>query len=263
MYRVKTGAISDLGLKRTINEDSYCVSHDKNLFVVADGMGGHAAGEFASRLATNAIENFIDMTSKDENVTWPFGLNENLSLEANKLITAIRVANRTIYENVNRQQQPQGMGSTMVAILLKDDLAYIAHVGDSRAYRIRRGEIKQLTRDHSWVSEQLQKRVISEEQARRHQWKNIITRALGSKPDVEVDLRTEKIESSDYLILCSDGLSGLVEAEDIKDIILNAKGDPSVACQNLVRAANEKGGTDNITVIALYFEEAPDKQGKT
>ena len=255
MFKVKSSALSDVGLKRGVNEDSYSASGENNLFLIADGMGGHNAGEFASRLAVSTIEDFINNAFLDESITWPFGMDKALTLQANKLITAIRIANQIIYQKAKTQDTYKNMGSTIVALLVDNDSACIAHVGDSRAYKIRQNIIAQLTIDHSWVREQIQKGILSEEESKNHHLRNVITRALGTEPEVEVDVRSEKINHQDYIVLCSDGLSSLVDDETIKNIILNAKGDLNSACQNLVNTANEKGGRDNITVIIVYFEE--------
>ena len=262
MYRLKSGGVSDLGLERKVNEDSYYLDPDNNLFIVADGMGGHAAGEVASRISVDTVVDFIKTMVKEKTVNWPFEFNEELSSVANGLINAVQSANQAVGRAVVEDPQKAGMGSTIVALLIEDEQAYIAHVGDSRAYRIREqvlpsavrdNKIEQLTNDHSWVNEQVKYNLLSEEEAKNHRFKNVITRALGSQPEVKVDLRTEEIEKGDYLILCSDGLSSLVEAEDIKEIILNSNQDPQKACHDLVKTANNNGGTDNITVIIVYF----------
>jgi PPM family protein phosphatase len=255
MFKIKSCALSDLGLKRKINEDSYCVREEKALFLIADGMGGHNAGEFASRLAVSTIENFIDQDCLDKNTTLPFATDKGLAPEAAKLVTAVKIANQTIYQKAKTQIEYRNMGSTVVALTAKDDSASIAHVGDSRAYRIRQNTIEQLTTDHSWIREQVQKGILTEEESKKHQLRNIITRALGIEAEVEVDARTEKIQNQDYLILCSDGLSSSIEDEIMKDIILDAKSNITCACRNLINAANEKGGKDNITVIIVYFEK--------
>ncbi len=257
MYRLKSGGVSDLGLERKVNEDSYYLDPDNNLFIVADGMGGHAAGEVASRISVDTVVDFIKTDVKEE--------------AANKLINAIQSANQTVGQAVIQDPRTAGMGSTIVALLIEDEQAYIAHVGDSRAYRIREqvlhpralhktrpsavrdNKIEQLTTDHSWVNEQVKYNLLSEEEAKNHRFKNVITQALGSQPEVKVDLKIEKIEKDDYLILCSDGLSSLIEAEDIKEIILNSNQDPQKACHDLVETANNNGGTDNITVIIVYL----------
>lgn len=254
MYRLKSGGVSDLGLERKVNEDSYYLDRDNNLFIVADGMGGHAAGEVASRISVDTVVDFIKTMVKEKTVNWPFEFNEELSSVANGLINAVQLANQAVGQAVVEDPQRAGMGSTIVALLIEDEQAYIAHVGDSRAYRIRDNKIEQLSSDHSWVNEQVKYNLLSEEEAKNHRFKNVITRALGSQPEVKVDLRTEEIEKGDYLILCSDGLSSLVEAEDIKEIIFNSNHDPQKACHDLVKTANNNGGTDNITVIIVYFE---------
>jgi len=254
MLKIDSHAITDTGLTRKINEDNCSILKEQNLFLVSDGLGGHAAGELASQITVTAIKNFIKTSNEDDQITWPFGINNTLSLEENKIVTAIRIANQTIYHKAQNQKEYAGMGATVVVMLVKDSQAVIAHVGDSRLYRIRQNNIKQLTLDHSWVREQVEKGLLSEQQAQIHHLKNVVTRALGTASEVEVDVKTKAIEAGDYFILCSDGLSNLVDNETIKNIVLKNKNNVSLACQNLVDMANSNGGIDNITVVIVYFD---------
>jgi PPM family protein phosphatase len=249
-------ARSDLGRKRTLNEDSYVVAAEHGLFVVADGMGGHAAGEVASAMAVETMGQFFALTNTGEEITWPFEIDENLPLQANKLKTAIRLANRRIHQSAIEQHRLEGMGTTIVAvgIVPEQNLACIGHVGDSRAYLVRDGELWSLTTDHSWVNVQVMLGQITEEEARYHPMKNIITRALGTKEDVEVDISVREVYPGDYILLCSDGLSGMVEEKDILQCVLTRKDDVDKATEELIRRANAHGGDDNITVILLHFQ---------
>jgi len=252
--KIESFGITDVGRKRAHNEDSLSISDDINLFLVADGMGGHNAGEVASSTAVETIMKFVRRCMEDKEFTWPFGLNSNLSEEANILLTAIRIANRNVCLRAAERYEYSGMGTTIVGLYMEKDMtAHIAHVGDSRAYLVRKGEIKPITMDHSWVNEQIQKNILTQKDARNHRWKNVITRALGNKLHVDIDLSTIDIEIGDYVLLCTDGLCTMVADADMLQIILNAQGQLEKACKNLVNAANEKGGLDNITVVLLKF----------
>jgi protein phosphatase len=249
-------ARTDLGRKRTLNEDSYVVAPEHGLFVVADGMGGHAAGEVASAMAVQTMGQFFEATNTGEEITWPFEIDENLPIQANKLKTAIRLANRQIHRSAIEQHRLEGMGTTIVGVAVVPDqsLLCIGHVGDSRAYLIREGELWGLTTDHSWVNVQVMLGQITEEEARYHPMKNIITRALGTKEDVEVDISVRELYPGDYILLCSDGLSGMVDEKDILQSVLARKEDLEKTTEDLIRRANAHGGDDNITVVLLHFQ---------
>ncbi len=253
--RVQSGSISDIGRKRKSNEDSYCADDERGLYVVADGMGGHAAGEVASHLAVETIEEFICLTSTDQEVTWPFGLEDDMSLNGNRLKTSIRFANRRVLEKTREKSGYEGMATTVVAVLLGDNEAEIAHVGDSRLYLVRGGEIRCVTNDHSWVNEQVLFGVIDSEQARTHPLRNVVTRALGGKPDLEVEMQVLELQDTDVLLLCSDGLTSMVEDEEILKIILADGHDVVRASSGLLEAANRSGGEDNTTVILLSIHD--------
>jgi PPM family protein phosphatase len=248
-------ALTDVGRKRKGNEDSLYVNPEQNLFVVADGMGGHAAGEIASRVAVDSINEFVCLTGGDEEITWPFGLDETISYDGNRLKTAIRYANRKVLEATKERADYEGMATTVVAVLVDGTEANLAHVGDSRVYLVRGDEIKQLTNDHSWVNEQVHSGVISADQARSHPLRNVVTRALGGKPDLQVDMTTHKLASGDFLLLCSDGLTTMLTDDEIAEIVKAADVDVKRAARELVDAANAHGGEDNITVLLLRFEE--------
>jgi serine/threonine protein phosphatase PrpC len=248
-------ALTDVGRKRKGNEDSLHVNPEQNLFVVADGMGGHAAGEVASRVAVDSINEFVCLTSGDEEITWPFGLDDTISYDGNRLKTAIRYANRKVLEATKERADYEGMATTVVAVLVDGHEANLAHVGDSRVYLVRGDAIEQLTSDHSWVNEQVHSGVISADQARSHPLRNVVTRALGGKPDLQVDMTVHELEAGDHLLLCSDGLTTMLKDDEIIQIIKDSAGDVKKAARELVDAANAKGGEDNITVLLLRFEE--------
>ncbi len=243
--------ITDVGLQRDHNEDTFAVLAEHALFVVADGMGGHRAGDVASRLASESILDFFQRTAGEE-VTWPFHFDSGLSESENRLLTAIRLANRQIYEHSLKSQDLRGMGTTVVGALFNSDTRkmYVGHVGDSRAYVIRDGQIAQLTRDHSLVNDYLKVMPDMPEDQRSELPKNVITRALGMQEVVEVDLLAHETKLGDTFVLCSDGLSGMIsDAEILQAATQN--GDLSAACRRLAALANEHGGEDNITAVVV------------
>lgn len=259
--RIQCAGLSDRGLKRGHNEDSLSVVPDMGLFIVADGMGGHNAGEVASRQAIESIVDFLRRCEDDE-FTWPYPHDPNLSERENRLVTAIKLANRDVCNLSLEHQEYSGMGTTMVAVMAvpEERRAIVAHVGDSRAYLMRNGRFGQLTLDHSWVSEQLQKNIITPEEAKNHRWKNVITRALGNKLEVEVDVFAHDIQPGDTFLLCSDGLSGMVDDREMESI-LTTHADLEEAIGGLIKAANHSGGLDNITAILIRF--LPTVEGTT
>lgn len=253
--KISYQALTDVGRKRKGNEDSLYVNAEQNLFVVADGMGGHAAGEVASRIAVESINEFICLTSGDEEITWPFGLDENISYDGNRLKTAIRFANKKVLEATREKSEYEGMATTVAAVLVDDAVANLGHVGDSRVYLFRNGVVSQLTSDHSWVNEQLLSGVISADQARSHPLRNVVTRALGGKTDLQVEMQVHKIVPGDVLMLCSDGLTTMLADDEMAKLVQEAGDDLQKAAKSLVAAANGRGGEDNITVLLLKFQE--------
>ncbi len=246
-------ALTDVGRKRKGNEDSFHVNPDQNLFVVADGMGGHAAGEVASKIAVDSINEFVCMTSGDEEITWPFGLDESMSYDGNRLKTAIRYANNKVLAATRESAEYEGMATTVVSLLIDGTTANLAHVGDSRIYLYRAGILTQLTGDHSWVNEQLLAGMLTAEQARAHPLRNVVTRALGGRPDLDVEMQLHEALAGDLLLACSDGLTTMVTDAEIARIIEEGAGDVEKSARALVDEANANGGEDNITVVLLKF----------
>jgi serine/threonine protein phosphatase PrpC len=255
--RAVAAGISDVGLQRDHNEDSFAILSEQELYVVADGMGGHRAGDVASRLATDAIVDFFRTTAADD-VTWPFHFDSRLSEEENRLLTAIRIANRQIIEHSARSRECHGMGTTIVGALYsaRKQRMFIGHVGDSRAYRVREGEIRLLTRDHSLVNDYLLAMPELTEEQRSELPKNVITRALGMQDHVTVDLQSDDARIGDLYLLCSDGLSGMVDEQEMLEVIERIP-DLYEAARRLVALANEHGGEDNITAVLVRIEEDP------
>lgn len=248
------------GLRRSSNEDSYAARADLGLFVVADGMGGHVAGEVASRLAVDAIAAFVkDTVGADPHRTWPFPFEPQLSVEANRLKTAFRLANRRLADEMASTESLRGMATTASALLVAPNgparapRAALAHVGDSRVYRLRGRALDQITRDHSWVEEQVRAGALTPSDARHHPWRNVVTRALSGGADPEVDAEDLTLEAGDRWLICSDGLFAVVADGRIREI-LEGEGPLGGLCERLIEEANRGGGPDNITALVLQVD---------
>jgi len=245
---------TDKGLTRPNNEDRYCIAENPTLFIVADGMGGHAAGEIASQIAIDAT---LDQIKKADSPPEQFvGEYDNtISDAANRLASAVRLANQVIYKTAQDNKAWQGMGTTITVVWpIANDKIVIAHVGDSRIYLIRDNKIKRLTRDHSIIEEQIDQGLITEKQVPDSQVKNIITRCLGYDSLVQVDVNELELENDDTLLLCSDGLTNMVSDEEILTI-LSTKEKLATMCDKLIETANRKGGKDNITVVLAHCQQ--------
>jgi protein phosphatase len=253
--RVQWAATTHPGMRRTSNEDSYCTRPDLGLFVVADGMGGHVAGEVASRVVVEAIEAFVEQTvSSDLQSTWPHVFDLSLGVDGNRLKGAFHLANQRLAREVAGSQDLRGMATTASALLVSDgDQAVLAHVGDSRIYLFREGRLARMTQDHSWVEDQVRAGLLSENEARLHPWRNVVTRALSGGEDPEVDLKTLPLRTCDRVLLCSDGLSSVVPDARI-EAVLGEHAEPADACEALVDEANEAGGPDNVTTLVLHID---------
>jgi len=248
--KLTAAGLSDVGRKRKSNEDSYHIDAVRGLFIVADGMGGHVAGEVASQLAVDTIQEFLRISDADSEITWPFDFDEKLSAGGNRVQAAIQLANREIVRHMQEREDTRGMGTTVVTAVVVDDACYIGHVGDSRAYLIRDGKISQLTRDHTFVNEQVEKGFMSRAEAEKHPARNILTRAVGSTEDLHVDLSETPLQPGDRILLCSDGLSSMVEDTAILGAVEQSP-DLDEACARLVALANESGGWDNVTAVLI------------
>ena len=238
-------ALTDVGMKRTNNEDSYIVNTDnKNkIFIVADGMGGHNAGEVASLEACRIVESGI-LTGE--------GTIEEI------LVKAVQKANREIFIRASEDETKSGMGTTIDAAVICDDTLYIAHVGDSRVYLVSEDEITKITHDHSIVGMMLDSGSITEEEARLHPQRNLITRAVGTAMTVEVDIVKELLHSDGWVLMCTDGLTSMVPKNDIHNIIINSS-NVNDAVSALVEKAKENGGDDNITAILLKMKKGGER----
>ena len=250
--KIASYGISNVGMKRGQNEDNYLVNDDLQLYVVADGMGGHLGGEFASKMAVTTVEEVVQRLSTPE-ATQIRGVNSIDSSFGDRLRFAIKEAGRRIFDQALYDESLKGMGTTTVAVLLHDGKAYVANVGDSRGYFLRNGSIEQITEDHSLVGEQVKAGIISARDAKGHRLKNIITRSVGYQEEVESDICVKDLKAGDRILLCTDGLSNLVDDNEIESIVMD---NPiKEACQKLVDLANERGGDDNITIVVVQAVE--------
>ena len=247
---LRSAGLTDVGQEREHNEDSFGLMREFNLFLVADGMGGHRAGDVASKLAIESVKEFFRMTEK-EDITWPFHFDPNLPFTVNRLVTAIQVANNKIFRGSLESNEHQGMGTTAVGIYFVDSLrsCHIAHVGDSRCYRLRGDTLELMTVDHSLINDYLKAAPDLTEEQLAELPRNVITRALGMQDAVMVDVRTDAPEIGDCYLLCSDGLNGMLTDAEIQEILLRERDDLENIVTSLIARANEKGGEDNITAI--------------
>jgi serine/threonine protein phosphatase PrpC len=323
MLRVRACGLSDVGLTRVHNEDYFEIDPRHRLYVVADGMGGHSAGEVAAQIAVRAIHDFIEK-SVDRETGWslrptmphaltvPPGLapaaapasgaaatavvpaapaapavsaapaapatvraadppaasaplaatapaplpppDERLARHSRLLKMAVRKAHDNVLTAISNDGSLHGMGTTVVGLLLAGPTAAVAHVGDSRAYRLRNGHLDQLTQDHTWVHEQVVAGLLSQEQARSHPLKNVVTRALGGESEVVVDVREVQVQPGDLYLLCSDGLTGMLSDAEIRERLGSGSSLHEI-CRSLVNEANARGGLDNVTVVLLAVED--------
>jgi len=247
---------TNVGRKRSHNEDNLLLVTAENLFAVADGMGGHASGEVASQLAVETLSDFFKRTSENDEITWPFREEKGLKYEENRLVTSIKLANLRIFETAHSEPRLKGMGTTIVGALFTNGTAYLGHVGDSRAYRIRDGAIEQLTEDHSLLNDYIKANKLSAEEIDAFPHKNVIVRALGMRESVQVDISRLDPQNNDLYVLCSDGLSGMITDPEILNIVDAAAADIEGACNALIDAANEQGGVDNITCVVVKISES-------
>jgi Serine/threonine protein phosphatase len=246
---------TDVGMIRKHNEDNFILLPDENLFCVADGMGGHACGEVASEMAVTEIAEFFKTTSEDDEVTWPFRMDKDRTYDENRIAVAIKLANRRIYEKSQRNPQQRGMGTTIVSVYCKDNEVIVAHVGDSRIYRYIMSEKKlvQVTEDHSLLNDYIRTgKLKTPEQIKKFPHKNVILRALGIKENVVVDVSKISPGEGDTFLLCSDGLSGMID-DAMMQSILSSESDLKVAVDKMISGANANGGKDNVTCVLVRW----------
>jgi len=240
--------LTDVGRCRETNQDELLLEPGLGLFAVADGMGGHAAGEVAAHMAVECLAREMREAAETEGTG-------SADAAARHLESAFHEGNRQIYESVLTRGEWRGMGTTIVALVAVGDQAVVGHVGDSRAYLLRDGELQRLTSDHSWVNEQVKLGLMTDDEAHRHPMRNIVTRALGNRLELHVDLNRTPLRHGDLILLCSDGLNSMLNDDEIRRILAAHREDPQAACRALVDGANDRGGEDNITVLVVRAEE--------
>ena len=252
-------AKTDTGRVRSHNEDSVAISVDCGLAILADGMGGYNAGEVASGIATSVLKETLE--ERLQNQQWEARNSRSKRIQQ-LIVESIVHTNNSIIEAARIEPQYSGMGTTLVMAFFHHDVVTIAHVGDSRAYRLRQGDLKQITRDHSLLQEQIDAGLVSQEGARFAQNRNLITRAMGIDYDVDVEIHDHVIAAGDLYLLCSDGLSDMLSIEEILAAMISAGSSLDAACDALVKKANSNGGRDNISVILIKVKsETPDTEG--
>ncbi len=247
--------LTDRGLVRQGNEDYIHVDETNQVFAVCDGMGGHQAGEIASMTAAQTLEAAFSQFSKGILDDQRLALGRTLPYSADLLVKSIRLANRAVAMQSVGNRELSGMGTTVVSVAFEADVMSIAHVGDSRAYRFNQKRLQPLTRDHSWVAEMQRTHNLTDEEASQLVGRNVITRALGVKDVVEVDLSIVKIKAGDIFILCSDGLCGYADDDEITSVARRTPGDIAEIAANLVQMANDRGGADNVSVVVIEVQE--------
>jgi serine/threonine protein phosphatase PrpC len=250
--RVLASGRTEVGCVRKHNEDNFLLEPELGLFVVADGLGGHAAGEVASQIVVEKVGDFISQTAERDR-TWPVEYEADLSYDGNRLKGALLLADQGILDDIRGNPERESMGSTVVACLVQGDRATLVHVGDSRAYLLNSSGIQQVTRDHSWVAEQVANGILTADEARHHPFRNVITQALGNGGDLDVAVQEIQVKELDRILLCSDGLSGMIQDRAIWEIVEQAP-DVEAATAKLIDTAMANGGEDNITVVIIAFE---------
>ena len=256
--QIVSSGLSDVGRVRTNNEDSFRIVEPLGLFILSDGMGGEAHGEVASAMAVDIINKYCEGDKEDSGVTVLDAAPENWTSQTRRLRNAVRQANLQIFQSAQKNPEQRGMGATVTTAWLKESMLSISHVGDSRAYLLRSGNLQQLTNDHSLVAEQVRRGLITPQQAEESEMQSVLLRALGAHPEVEIDVDEVEVFPRDVLLLCSDGLTRMVTEPEIAGA-LQAETEPASAAGKLIALANESGGIDNVTVIVVRFEDEASK----
>lgn len=248
---VSAFGVTDPGPARTNNEDAFISDEQLRLFVVADGMGGHNAGEVASRLAVEAIRGFIQRSAEDPEFSWPYGIDPALSYDCNRLRTAIGLANRRVFHTAESHDDYTGMGTTVVGLLLSDGHMVVGHVGDSRLYLAANGDLRQLTRDDSWVA-----KLLGDDPAVNtadHPMRNVLTNVVGAHEQTEIHIAEHELRGGETMLLCSDGLHGVLDDDTICRLMTTAD-NVEGAAKSLVAAALDRGSRDNVTAVVVRVE---------
>jgi PPM family protein phosphatase len=240
------------GRRRAANEDACFADTSLGLFVVADGMGGHKAGAVASELGLSVVVDFVRQSRDDRDITWPFGLAIDQSFEANQLRNAIQLANQRIYHEARSHREQEGMGATVVAALCGHDRMAYANVGDSRLYLFRQDRLEQLSQDHSWAASML-RAGADPDMMRTHPMRHVLTSALGPEAALRLRIGDARLDEGDLLLLCSDGVHGLLPDSSISAILGRCDLPLDARANAFIDAANQAGGTDNITVVLVHY----------
>ena len=251
---IRACGVSDAGRVRKSNEDRFISDPELRLFAVADGMGGHKAGEVAAQLAIDAISGFVSRSANDNDVTWPYGIDDSLSFDGNRLRTAICLANRRVFRAAESTDDYGGMGTTVVSLIVSGAQAAIGSVGDSRVYRLSGGRLLQVTTDDSWASTILaQDPSLKPEDIAQHPMRNVLTNVLGGRSSVDVHVSEHTLKDGDVLLLCSDGLHNVMDIPSLQDILLKSA-DVESAAKTLVETALARGSRDNVTALVVRYE---------
>jgi serine/threonine protein phosphatase PrpC len=256
---MKATGKTDTGRKRKKNEDKFLVDSETGLLIVADGMGGHESGEVASQLAVDLTSEQFKLALRTGTVPIPKHVLHRDDLHPRTLLLGdcVKFSNQAIFEAGSRtKDETKRMGTTLVAALWLQDRIAVAHVGDSRLYIIRDGDITQCTSDHSFIQEQMDRGLLNREEAEKSDLRNMLTRSVGVRDDVEVDLKEIDVHKGDYVLLCSDGLTKMLDDDQIAAIVVDKK-EPEAISEELVRHANDAGGHDNVTVVVAKIEGSP------
>ncbi|MEE8553882.1 MAG: protein phosphatase 2C domain-containing protein [Desulfobacterales bacterium] len=258
MVVIESAGVTDIGRRRKDNEDSFLLDNDLGLYVVADGMGGHLAGEVASKLVVDTIWDYMKRFKEDEDAEELEDFEKTLSKEANRLLSGIKLANQGVYQAAQNNESYRGMGSTLSAVYFTDETFIVANVGDSPIYLVHDGRIELISVIHNVMAEQAS---IDPNEAELlgEKFKHMLTRAIGVEEEVETDICENQYFKGDILAISSDGLSDKVSPDEILDVVRNER--PAKACQTLVDLANERGGDDNITVIVLKVKNNKNEKG--
>jgi PPM family protein phosphatase len=249
---IESFALTDTGCVRTDNQDRVLTDHSLNLFVVADGMGGHQHGEMAAELAISTVQYYTESSQDRFDITWPFGYNFELSVDANRLVTGIQLANRQVWNHGQQSPECAGMGTTVAAVLLSEGRAVIGNVGDTRVYLFRNNDLKQISYDDTFVNAFAQQVGADVEDMANHPMRNVLTQAAGSQSAVDVHIVEQQLETADLYLICSDGLYGVIGNAAIRSILGGGEYLEGTAVR-LKEAARARGGPDNISVVLISY----------
>jgi protein phosphatase len=250
---IKAHGATHPGPVRHLNEDAFLCDVEQSLFIVGDGMGGHQAGEVASRLAVDSIHAFIARTRNDEKVTWPYGIDPAVSFDGNRVATAIRIANRRVFKASENSEEYTGMGTTIVVALVTDDRIVLSSVGDSRIYSFAQGTLTQLTQDDSWISMLMANGTMDPGAIARHPMRHVLTNVVGARESLDCRVQERTLAGGELFLLSTDGLHGALDHETMQ-ALMGQHADPAALAPTLVEAALQQGSKDNITALVIRYE---------